>query len=295
MEGLMKVFISWSGNTSKQLAESLKQWLPAVIQAAKPYYSPDDITKGARWSTEISKELEESMVGIICLTSDNLDAPWIMFEAGALSKRIDKSKVCPILFGVEPTDIQGPLVQFQGARFDKDEIKKVVRMMNVELADRGLLPAVFDEVFEMWWPKLKEKVDKILSEANKEQPSSVRSERDLLEEILKLTRATTLGGERIVRHASINPRALENILDVFASVIQELMNLQRYDLIRQIIREIRPALKHLIARIDAPKQMASILYDRLNNMSALDTPVNLHLDRDDYPDHPEDETENSQK
>jgi hypothetical protein len=109
----MKVFISWSGNLSKSLAEILRQWLPAVIQAIKPYYTPDDITKGARWTTEISKELEESSIGILCLTRDNLEAPWIMFEAGALSKKMDKSKVCPILFGVESTDIQGPLIQFQ--------------------------------------------------------------------------------------------------------------------------------------------------------------------------------------
>jgi hypothetical protein len=77
----MRVFISWSGETSKLLAEILRQWLPAVIQAVKPYYSPDDITKGTRWSGEIAKILEESKIGLICLTGQNLDAPWIMFEA----------------------------------------------------------------------------------------------------------------------------------------------------------------------------------------------------------------------
>jgi len=71
----MKVFISWSGDLSKCLAEVLRQWLPAVIQAVKPYYSPDDITKGARWTTEIAKELEEASLGIICLTQDNLEGP----------------------------------------------------------------------------------------------------------------------------------------------------------------------------------------------------------------------------
>ena len=58
----MKVFISWSGELSKTLAEILKRWLPAVIQAVKPYYTPDDITKGVRWNTDIAKELEESQV-----------------------------------------------------------------------------------------------------------------------------------------------------------------------------------------------------------------------------------------
>ncbi len=73
----MKVFITWSGKTSKALAEVFREWLPGVIQAVKPYYSPDDITKGSRWFPEISKELEESRVGLICLTRDNLQEPWL--------------------------------------------------------------------------------------------------------------------------------------------------------------------------------------------------------------------------
>jgi len=136
----MKVFISWSGERSRALAEVLSQWLPAVIQAVKPYYSPDDIAKGSRWSTEIAEELEKSRVGLICVTRENLDAPWIMFEAGALSK-LGKSRVCPILFGVDPTDIQGPLVQFQAAKFEKEDLQRVVRMINKELGDLALTSA----------------------------------------------------------------------------------------------------------------------------------------------------------
>ena len=135
----MKIFISWSGELSKEIAEILRQWIPGVIQAAKPYYSPDDITKGTRWSSEISKELDASKVGIICLTKDNLNSSWIMFEAGALSKNLEKSKVCPILFGIEPSDIKGPLIQFQASKFSKKEIKRVTKMINQELSDNCLL------------------------------------------------------------------------------------------------------------------------------------------------------------
>ena len=129
----MKVFISWSGDLSQQIAEEIRKWLPSVIQVIKPYFTPDDISKGARWSTEISKELEQSTLGIICLTQDNINSAWIMFEAGALSKKLEESKVCPILFGLEPSDIKGPLVQFQASKFSKQEIKKVVTMINQEV------------------------------------------------------------------------------------------------------------------------------------------------------------------
>src|SRR5215813_14335412 len=89
----MKVFISWSGERSKQLAEAIREWLPNVLQFVKPYFTPADIEKGARWASEISKELEQSKIGIIAMTEENLTSPWIMFEAGAISKVVEEGPV----------------------------------------------------------------------------------------------------------------------------------------------------------------------------------------------------------
>jgi hypothetical protein len=197
----MKVFISWSGEISKKLAEVFRDWIPSVIQAAKPYFSPDDIAKGARWSGEISKELEQSRIGLLFLTWDNLAASWIMFEAGVLSKNIDKSKVCPILFDLEPTDIQGPLVQFQAARFKKDEIYRVIKMINRELGESALVDKVLENVFEVFWPKLNEMVESILKAPIKGD-KSVRTDRDIMEEILKLARESSNKTEKIAERIS---------------------------------------------------------------------------------------------
>jgi len=193
----MKLFISWSGTQSKEIAEIFRTWIPGVIQAAKPYYSPNDIEKGTRWSNEIAKELEASKFGIICLTKDNLEAPWIMFEAGALSKNIERSKLCPFLFGVEPADVQGPLVQFQAAKFEKAEVKKLMKSINAELSEQSLASEVFETVFEMWWPKLDESIAACLKKhiPAKAKHGAIRTEKDMLEEILALTRSISQRNE----------------------------------------------------------------------------------------------------
>jgi hypothetical protein len=110
----VRVFISWSGDPSRQLAEAIHRWLPSVLQLVKPYFS-SDMDKGARWGSEISEELSKSKFGIVVLTRNNLLSPWINFEAGAISRTVGQAKVCPILFGIEPTDVsQGAIRSFAG-------------------------------------------------------------------------------------------------------------------------------------------------------------------------------------
>ena len=77
----MKVFISWSGNKSHMVVLVFRDWLPSVIQSIEPYVSFEDIDKGARWSTDIANEPEDSTFGIFCVTKENLEAPWLSFEA----------------------------------------------------------------------------------------------------------------------------------------------------------------------------------------------------------------------
>lgn len=115
----MKIFISWSGKLSHEIAVALSVWLPSVIQQIKPFVSSEDIEKGKRWSTEIANNLNEANFGIICLTKDNLMEPWILFEAGALSKGEEHANVCSVLFdGLQPPNIEGhPLNIFQHTIF----------------------------------------------------------------------------------------------------------------------------------------------------------------------------------
>jgi uncharacterized protein YjbI with pentapeptide repeats len=183
----MKVFISWSGETGRAIAEAVHRWLPRVMPKAEMYLSPGDIVKGARWGNDVAGELESSQVGLLVITGEAVQAPWIMFEAGVLSKQIGKGKVAPMLFGLEPADLKGPLVEFQAATFQKAEMKRVVRMINSELGNAALADDVLDSAFETWWPRLEKEVEALLAFAGGKRSTPHRSERGLLKEILALT------------------------------------------------------------------------------------------------------------
>src|SRR5947209_2677734 len=82
----------------------------APVHPVEPWLSRD-IAKGTRWGPEVADKLEKSRVGIVCLTPENLDERWILFEAGALSKTKD-AYVCTLLLDVKPIDVKEPLSQF---------------------------------------------------------------------------------------------------------------------------------------------------------------------------------------
>jgi hypothetical protein len=163
----VKVFLSWSGKKSREIATAFHDWLPYVIQTAKPFISTGDIDKGKRWSEVLANELSEVGYGIIFITQDNFKEPWINFEAGAISKAIDISYVSPFLFNIEAARIQGPLQQFQFTINDKEDIFNLIRSINNRLsAEQQLTYEVLRREFDTWWPELKNELDDIAKTAD---------------------------------------------------------------------------------------------------------------------------------
>lgn len=154
----MKVFLSWSGERSRAVASALETWLPMVLQAVIPWRSGSGIEPGTRWSGEVSRALQEARVGIICLTPENLDAPWMVWEAGALSKN---ALVIPYLFGVQPSEIGGPLVQFQVVSATRDDTRKLVQTLNRALGNDGLSSDLVERIFDRMWPDLESEFKQI--------------------------------------------------------------------------------------------------------------------------------------
>lgn len=192
----MKVFISWSGARSKNVALIFRDWLPTVIQALEPFVSSEDIEKGARWNTDIAQELKESTFGLICVTKDNLTSPWLNFEAGALSKTIENSYVAPLLFEVKPSDLKGsPISQFQATTFTREDMKRLVETLNAATGN-CLTAARLDKAFELCYPDLEKSITELKESSEGEETEesessvSVHFDPNILEELLEMTRNT---------------------------------------------------------------------------------------------------------
>ena len=202
----MKVFISWSGALSQAVAECIRDWLPNVLQSVEPYFTPSDLEKGGVWATEISHELAKAQVGILCVTRENVDRPWLLFEAGALSKQMGKTYVCPVLFDIKPIDIAGPLAQFQASKFERDDFQKLICVVNERLEERKIPEKNLNVIFEKFWPDLERDIGHLLeSTPGVESSQPPRDDRELLEEILQRVRTPR-------PHSSIFNAAIHEIM-----------------------------------------------------------------------------------
>ena len=189
----MKVFLSWSGEKSHKVALVFRDWFPSVIQSLVPYVSSEDIDKGTRWSTDIAKELEDSSFGILCVTKENLTAPWLTFEAGALSKTMDKSFVSPFLFDIKSSEVDGPILQFQSTIFSKEDVLKLVKTLNKACGEDTLTDERLEKAFGVWWPTLDGELNKLKdfkeqSDNPKTTNNGAIESSEILEEILDLSR-----------------------------------------------------------------------------------------------------------
>lgn len=278
----MKVFISWSGSTSHKVAVVLRDWLPSVIQSIEPYVSSEDIDKGARWSTDIAGELHASTYGLVCLTTDNIKAPWINFEAGALGKSIDKSRVSPFLFRLKRSEVEGPILQFQSTIFEKIDVLKLLKSINGACGQDALEEIRLEKAFDVWWPDLERQLNSIPELPSEEgaagtaEPSPSDLNSRVLEELLELTR----NNHKLLRDPSsiLPPDYVEHILRRRPTRTLDPIGIRGFegeiepDAIREVVSRYREILKFI--SIAKPMLGKSPEYEQLFALiDRLDSPL----------------------
>jgi len=185
----MKVFISWSGQLSKNVATIVREFFPKVLQTLEVFMSDTDIEAGTRWFSEIESQLADTDYGIIVTTRENQNKAWLNFEAGALANQIHKPRVVPLLVDLQNTDLSGPLKQFQTISLSRNDMKKVLSAID-QLREEKILSRDFDETFDVWWGKFEERFE-VARKSVSASPPVARTDRELLESVLTEVRGVS--------------------------------------------------------------------------------------------------------
>lgn len=182
----MRVFISWSGPRSQELAQALHEWMPLVLHYVEPWLSQTDVAAGERWAEALAKGLETSNFGIICLTRENVGEPWILFEAGSIAKSLQGGRVIPLLLDLELSEISGPLAQFQAKKVDKEGLNEVVVSVN-HAAEHPVAEERVKQLFEALWPEMEKRVASVPKQQAGAKP--IRTQHEILEELVSGVRS----------------------------------------------------------------------------------------------------------
>jgi hypothetical protein len=150
-----RVFLSWSGETSRLLANALADGMRTVSDRLEPWLS-EGLEPGVEWASTLVPHIRKARLAVLCLTHRNVGASWIAFETGAYySSRLRKG-VIPFLLDFPPGDLAFPLGLFQSLSADWKGSKalfiRVGQLVDVD-------PDTVEELFATKiWPQLNDQL-----------------------------------------------------------------------------------------------------------------------------------------
>lgn len=171
------VFIGWSGPLSGRTAQLLKWFIDITFGDDTAFVSSQDIRSGEMWFDVVRTALAGARFAILCLTKDNLSAPWLHFESGAISaaslaaadKSFKKPRVCSICVDFNDMSlVRPPLSFFQNRLMNKSEIFDLMTDINLALPTRRSEKNL-EHLLNTHW----ESVDKGVREAQAQLPPQI--------------------------------------------------------------------------------------------------------------------------
>lgn len=182
------IFISWSRPQAKAAALALRDWLPRVIQASRPWMSETDIEKGKPWLDELMGALGGVTLGIVCLTPECLSEPWVLFEVGVICKALPESRIWTYLSGgLRHSDVPNPLGIFQHTVATKEDTFRLLRSVNHAMGERAISNEILKDEFERKWKELDEKLRALPAPSGPVRTG--RTNEEMFREIVEAVRA----------------------------------------------------------------------------------------------------------
>jgi hypothetical protein len=113
----VRVFLSWSGETSRLLANALADGMRILSDRIDPWLS-EDLEPGGEWARMLIPQIRKARLAVLCLTVRNAGASWISFETGVYYTSRLRKGVIPYLLDFTDTELPFPLGLFQSLHAD---------------------------------------------------------------------------------------------------------------------------------------------------------------------------------
>lgn len=194
----MKLFISWSGEESREYAELLQEFLPQFIQILQPWISVN-IEKGSIGEEQIFSALSNADAVLFCFTKTNLKSHWMHFEAGVFAG-LQSKEMYTVLFDLDPKELYTPFSNYQATVLNETDFKKLIFNLNNKLPDCGfnkIKDETLEYTFNTVWEKFSVRVNLVREEFSANQVQIKKNCEEYLEEIYQLIKANSVKNESI--------------------------------------------------------------------------------------------------
>lgn len=278
-DNVPNVFLSWSGDKSREVAERFKELFTDVFDPTiKCFISTRDIVGGRRGTAALAEELEKCNYGIFFVDSKNVRAPWLQFEAGAISKMVSDSRVMVLLLDNAVGCLNDtPLSDFQYKLFNKEHVKSIFEEI-IDYFEQKESKDSYLKRFEREWDTFYEKAEKILSAEQKDNDVK-NDENDELKTIQKMlidvqNFLKSEYSQTLKEGAGIVSELKKMLINMDSDDLKDMkmrFKVQRYELIFQkIVQEIEAVLDSIENNKDCNVQE---LKEKLNNIIVKTMPL----------------------
>src|SRR4051794_23685778 len=153
-----KIFLCWSKLRSRVIAEAWAGMLPNIIKDVQPVLSTE-FQKGTEWSRQLLRDLKQASTGIVFLTPENMQAPWIHFEAGALATAMGNcgGDLFTYCYDFDPSRLVGPFSAYHSTTATKEDSRRLISDLCTVLRRRP----PDERIYSAWWVGLETAFDNL--------------------------------------------------------------------------------------------------------------------------------------
>ena len=165
-----------------------------MIQRLQVFTSERDIAAGTRWANVLDENLAKVTFGIVCVTEENIKAPWLNFEAGGMANAISRPRVTPVLIGLGTSDVTAPLSLLNMVTADRAGIWRLVQSLNEAEHDIALPVDILTSTFDAFWNRIEDAITAAKGMPTEQPSAGPRPIEEMVEEILNIVRSQPILG-----------------------------------------------------------------------------------------------------